>query len=94
MSEQREKLNLTKEQARELIDDYNDGFEVVSDEIIDQRRWVTVHKVIVRRLSDSKFFTDHYQHGSTESQDECPYEYTEPDFTEVFPKEKKIVTYE
>lgn len=40
------------------------------------------------------FFYDGYSEGVTESQDEMPWEFTTPEFVEVFPIEKTIVTYE
>ena len=91
---EREKLTLTKEQAREIAWGDDPNLEIISERIIGRRRWSVDYEVIVKRCSDGKLFRDKYSVGATEGQDERPWEYTEPDFREVFPKEKTIVVYE
>lgn len=49
------KLELTKEQAQELIWGDLEGFEVIEDEIVDNRRWSIDHRIVVKRLEDGKF---------------------------------------
>ena len=74
---------------------FNDAeWEVVSNDIVEQSRWATYHSVIVKRLSDGKFFITSYSHGSTEIQDSSPYEDDDMIFREVKPIEKTIITYE
>jgi hypothetical protein len=90
----REKLALTKDEARRLIRGNLDGYETVEEKIIDTTRWSIITEVVVRRLSDGKFFSDSYSSGATESQDESPYDNDDPNFTEVFPIEKVIISYE
>ncbi len=89
----REKLTLTKDQALDIISDDDENFEVVSDEITGKRRWADEHEVIIKRLSDGKFFKDCYSTGSTENCYERPWEYDDPTFSEVFAVEKTIVVY-
>lgn len=90
----REKLALTKEQARDIIWGSNKDFIEIQDDIVEHRRWSVVHEIIVQRKSDGKYFKDNYNTGATENQDERPYEYTEPNFTEVFPVTKTYTDYE
>jgi hypothetical protein len=90
----REKLTLTKEDARDLICGDLPGFEVIQKEMVDKSRWSIIYEVVVKRLSDGMFFKDVYQRGATESQDESPYEYSDPNFTQVFPVEKTVIVYE
>ncbi|MDP2692448.1 MAG: hypothetical protein Q8O88_02275 [bacterium] len=90
----KEKLTLTPEEAREILWGDDDRFEVVEDEIVGKRRWSVDHRIVIKRLSDGKFFADYYSRAITEIQDEQPWEYTEPNFVEVFPVEKKIVVYQ
>jgi hypothetical protein len=92
----REKLHLTKKEAREIIYSWGEkiGYENINDEQVDSTRWSIVHRIIIRRLSDGKYFADHYSVGATEMQEEQPYENDEPDFTEVFKKYKVIKVYE
>jgi len=89
----REKLTLTQEQGRELIYGDLDGYTVIKDKIVDHNRWSVIHKIIVQRNSDGKYFQDHYSVGATENQDEGPYEWDNPSFTEVFPVETTIIEY-
>ena len=93
---QREKLSLTTDQAKCIL--YGDvevpEFEVVEDEVIDNSRWSIIHKLVIKRLSDGKFFADGYRTAATENQDESPWEYIKSNFTQVFAVEKKIIVYE
>ena len=90
----REKLTLTKEQARQIIWGDTDDFTEIKNEVVDNTRWSIIHDIVVQRKSDGKYFTDTYRVGATESQDERPYEYCDPNFTEVFPVQKTITVYE
>ncbi len=91
--DQREKLALTRGQACDLMDGDDPAYKVVSDKIIDHGRWAVVHWLIIQRVSDGRFFSDSYGVGATESQEEGPWEYSEPDFREVFPQEKVTIDY-
>jgi hypothetical protein len=90
----REKLKLTREEALDIISDDHNEFEVVVNEIQGTSRWSEHHYIVVKRKSDNKYFADSYSKGLTEMQDESPYEYNDPTFTEVFLKEKTITKYE
>lgn len=94
MAQEREKLQLTKEQAKAIVYEDTDEYEIIEDNIDSTSRWSEYHDVVVRRLSDGKFFADTYSQGLTESQDERAYDNSTPDFTEVFQVEKTIITYE
>lgn len=94
MAQEREKLQLTKKEAQAIVWEDTSDYEIISDEVVDTRRWSADHEIIIKRLSDGKFFADGYSVGLTEMQDESPYEYSDPDFTEVFPVEKTIIVYE
>lgn len=86
------KLELTKDEARAIIwDDYDGDIEVIEDDLIDTTRWSEVHNIIIKK--DGRFYQDSYSVGATEMQDEEPYEYSEPNFTEVFPVEKTVIVY-
>ena len=92
---QREKLNLTTEQAKRILWDDVDPpeFKIIREEITGTRRWSTDYELIIQRISDGKFFKDYFSRGSTENQDESPWEYNKPNFTEVFPVEKTVIAY-
>lgn len=91
----REKLQLSKEDARELIWGGGTGeYETISDKNNGSSRWSERRRIVIKRISDGKFFCDTYSKGLTECQDESPFDDEDPDFTEVFPVEKKYINYE
>jgi len=71
-----------------------DGGITIIDEITDQSRWSTFHRRVF--IHDGKYYLTHYSCGSTESQDESPYEHEDDEIEceEVFPIEKTIIVYE
>ncbi len=77
--------------SKEFLQD--EGGETVEDRIIGQRRWSTDRARVFKH--EGRFYRTTYSVGSTESQDERPYEY-EPDeieCVEVFPTPKTITVY-
>lgn len=93
MSEQRESITFTKEVARELEWGSAPDYEVVENVLYDNSRWALHYRLTIKRKSDGKFFQATYRRGATESQDERPFEYTDPIFTEVYPVQKTITVY-
>jgi len=92
---EREKLDLDREQALSILDEYNEDFEVIKDEIYDDgARWTNTYELIVKRILDNKYFRSYYTRGATEYQEQGPWEYENPKFIEVFPVEKTIIVYE
>ncbi len=89
----RESLSLTKDEARAAMSGRLEGFRVTIDKIIDKSRWACQYELVIMRLSDGRFFRDYYSAGSTEQQDESPWEYDEPDFKEVYPVTKEVIDY-
>ena len=91
----REKLNLISEQGRDIVYGDDSNFVTVEVRLIAKRRLVDDYKIVVKRKSDGKYFKDVYCRGNeTEDQDESPYEWSEPNFTEVFPVTKTCIDYE
>lgn len=90
----KEELILSKEDAEEILWEDADDFVTVRDTQTSSSRWSANHELIVKRLSDEKFFRALYSCGLTECQDERPWEYEETvKFTEVVPVEKTIIDY-
>jgi hypothetical protein len=90
----KEKLNLTAEQGRDIIYKNDSDFKTIRNKIVGKKRWAIEYEIVVERISDGKFFKDAYKVGATENQDERPYEYSEPNFIEVFPVTKTYIDYE
>lgn len=67
--------------------------EAIKDTIESQSRWTTTHEIIF--AYDGKFWRTWYTEGSTEQQDQSPWEYeTEIECTEVHIVEKIVKTWE
>ena len=90
----KEKLNITKEQGRSIVWEDTPDYITVENKVTGTGRWSTSHRMVVQRKSDGKFFAGCYSVGATESQDERPFEYDNPDFIEVEKKEVLTVIYE
>ncbi len=90
----RDKLTITRDEALDMLNGDHPDYETVHDEISGKRRWSVDHWLVVKRKSDGRFFADGYSVGATESQDERPWEYDEPNFTEVFAKQITTTVYE
>ena len=66
--------------------------EIISDEITGKSRWADEHTVIFK--TKTGFLRGQYRRGSTESQEEQPWEFeTDVEFTEVEPYERTITDY-
>ena len=91
----REKLILTSEQGRDIVYGDDSNFVIVEGRLIVKRQLNDEYKIVVKRKSDGKYFKDIYCRGNvTEDQHERPYEYSKPNFTEVFPVTKTYIDYE
>lgn len=73
------KRTFTKQFMLDTLDDQSD---IVRDELWDIRRWTVTHELIFKH--EGKLYRTYYSRGSTEYQDEMPWEYvTEVECDEV-----------
>jgi len=93
-SKTREKLTVSRDEAHDIALGYSEDFKVIVTEVVETCRWTILYEVVVQRISDGAFFSSSYNKGATEYQDQSAYEYDEPVFNQVFPKEKTIIVYE
>lgn len=76
----RQVTKFPKEDLQDLLDTKKfDGYERISDEIVDTSRWSIHHYMIFKY--EGNFYGVGYTRGATESQDEYPFEY-EPSMVE------------
>jgi len=87
------KRKFKKELLCDVLDGYAEGAEKISDEIIDQGRWSTHHWLVFRL--EEKIWGVSYSHGSTEQQDESPFEYDDDEIecSQLKAVEKTVVEY-
>lgn len=74
------RLRFTRDEARDIVRDDHEDFEVIEKELYDKSRWALHYDVIVKRISDDTLWNSYYSVGATEQQDQVPYEYDEPLF--------------
>lgn len=92
---QREKIKITKQEAIDAVDGLApEGYTIEADKPKGSSRWHETWQIVLKRESDGKLFADTYRQGLTECQDSELWEYTDPDFTEVFPVEKTVIVYQ
>ena len=66
---------MTKTFTREyLMEKLDLPWAAIEDEIVDQSRWSTIHSIVFKD-TDGKYYSTEYSVGSTECQDERPWEY-------------------
>ena len=85
---------LTKTDVTELI--YGGGpedWEVVENKIASTSRWSAHKSLVIKHKPSGKYYATGYSEGLTEIQDEQPFDYSEPKFEEVVPKNKLVVEY-
>lgn len=74
------------------------GYRIISDEMVDHRRWAVTHEIIIERLEDATFWRGIYQVGATESQwydfNDRWFSSDKAAFTQVFAKTTTITKYE
>lgn len=91
----RETINFSPEEGREIVYGDSDKYKVIEDIIVDTTRWSEIHKIIIQDKETKKFYSGNYSCGLTEMQDEQPYENEEEaSFKEVFLRTKVAEVYE
>jgi len=70
-------MKVNKETAEDILNGDSDDWEEVKGtrRITDQRRWVTVEEAIFKNTKAGKFYRMWWEFGSTEQQDQAPFEY-------------------
>ena len=86
------KITFSADDARNIVYGEHEGTTVVRDVITGTSRWSTIHDLVFKYKE--KLYQVRYHVGSTEYQDEVPFEYDKTvECTEVEPYEKLIVEY-
>jgi hypothetical protein len=82
-------MKFKKEDLQEMVYEESEKLELVEDKVIENDRWAILHGVIFRDIESGKYYESSYRVGSTEMQEESPYEYAdaEEECAEVEQKE-------
>lgn len=83
-------MKILKEEAELIVGEDHDDWKLVYEEIVDQRRWVTVFDGVFLHKPSGKHYSVSYEKGSTECQDSEYFYGAEIDFQEV--ESKEVVT--
>lgn len=85
-----ERIILSKEDGNNLLWGDNNVYEVVDSryEFIDQGRWTTTFNALVREKGSENYYFLNHTDGSTEMQENDPFEYDDP---VLVPVTKKFV---
>jgi len=75
-------MNISKEDARELVYGDLEGWETVESEIVDVLRWSNIYRGIFKS-PEGKHYSLEWAEAATEQQDELPFEYDDPELVEV-----------
>ena len=92
MSE-RAKIVFEPDRARDILYGSDKSYKVIKDELVDSSRWSLQHDLVIQSVTDGRFWKGYYSVGATECQDESAFEYTTPEFVEVFPTEQVVIVY-
>ena len=85
---------LTNKQSQDILYGKDAGYEIVLDDIIDNSRWSIIHSIVIKNITNGKFFESSYSVVATEQQDESPWEYEKiVEWVEVFAQKKEITVY-
>ncbi len=73
-------MKLTQIEARDILWGDSEKYTVVEDSITSTSRWSIHHRLVIKDIEDNLYIAK-YSIGSTEQQDESPWEYdTEVEF--------------
>ena len=85
-------VELSKQEGLDIVYRDNDDYEIISEKIVDQRRWTTDYYLILHRESDDTYWGLGYDVGSTEMCEQDPFEYETPVLTQL--EKVEVTTYE
>jgi hypothetical protein len=83
-------MKILKEEAEQIVTDNHFDWDMIEENIVDQRRWVTVFEGIFKHKPSEKYYRRSYERGSTENQDSEYFYGKEIEFQEV--EQKEVLT--
>lgn len=90
---EKEKIKLTSSELRDIVYDDNENYGIIKETITGDWRHGTEEEVIVKRVSDGKFFKLNYRNSV---KDECEFADMNYDaeYEQVFARTTEIIIYE
>jgi hypothetical protein len=86
-------MQVTKEEAKDIVYDDHEDWSLVEKAVVGTIRWSTQYLGYFRHNPTNTTYMLDWQEGSTESQDERPFDYTEPELVEVVQIPKTIMVW-
>lgn len=87
-------MKLSREEGNEIVWGDNEDWEKIESEIIDQDRWTTSICGVFKHLPTGKFYEIQWIKGSTEYQEQDPFDLFDPEPIEVRQVEKLVKVWE
>lgn len=86
-------MNITKQEAKDIIYDDHEDWNLVEKSVIGTTRWSAMYIGYFLHSPTNTTYKLEWQEGLTESQDERPFDYTEPELVEVVQRPKTIMVW-
>lgn len=87
-------MEISREEARNMVYEDHEDWVKIEEIPIKQSRWSVLYEGIFQHLPTGKFYQTSWRVGATEMQDESPFEYDDPELTEVRQVEKLVKVWE
>lgn len=86
-------MQITKEEAKSIVYDDHENWTLVQKSITGTTRWSAIYFGYFLHNPTNTTYELRWQQGLTESQDERPFDYTEPEPIEVVQRPKTIMVW-
>lgn len=83
-------MKVSVEEARNVVWGDTSEWRTIKTEVVDTTRWSTIHEGIFEHIQSGKFYDVSWSVGSTEMQDERPFEYNTKDIDFIEVEEKEV----
>lgn len=87
-------MKLTAKQGRSIVYGDNENWETIEEKIVEISRWSILYEGVFKHKPTGKFYSIGWNAGATGMQDEHPFDYYEPELTEVHKVEKMVLSWE
>jgi hypothetical protein len=83
-------MKLTRVEGADIVYNDHDDWERIEGEVIDTSRWSIHYEGVFKHKPSGKHYSLCWSVGATETQDEGPFDYDDPEPVEVVKKEVTV----